>query len=396
MSILVKESKSLDSEIKCTEGYQFDRGWESPQFAKDGEREVVLKDVDVLMWTGKVSNANDMLTFLQYYAKNCSGRSLLIISEGLEGEVLPMMIVNHLRGTLPNCAVRPPGYGEDRKEQLLDIAAVVGAELGEDTITSLNSFLSIQAIRKNEFQLVNGCIPGFGVAEEVRITRDQCTISGGKGAPELKQKRIEAIEAHLDSDDLSDYDKEKYQTRLARLKGGVAEVLIGGSSESEVTEKKQRAEDALNAVKAALEEGTIVGGGIGLIRACNEVEESLPDLGANIGKQVLSEREGMIAVLHAKAEPFGIICENVHEDGLDVMSKVLSATVEGGIPTERVGYDARTNEVVDAVTRNILDPVKVTRHALRNAVSCASMLYTTDTVIIHDPDEPERAGGPMY
>jgi chaperonin GroEL len=341
---------------------QFDRGYLSPYFVTNAERmEVVLEDALVLIHEKKLSVMKDMLPLLEQVAR--AGQPLLIIAEDLEGEALATLVVNKLRGTLACCAVKAPGFGDRRKAMLEDIATVTGGK-------AITEDLGIK--------LENLKLDDLGRAKKVVVDKDNTTIIEGAGHPKEIEGRIKQIRAQIE-ETTSDYDREKLQERLAKLAGGVAVIKVGAATETEMKERKARVEDALNATRAAVEEGIVPGGGVALLRAA----EALDGL-----KLPGDEGTGVRIVRRALEEPIRTIVENAGLEGSVIVAKVRAA-----VPITR-GFDAETNEYVDMIQAGIIDPTKVERVALQNAASIASLLLTTEALIMDMP-EAEKAAPSM-
>ncbi len=360
--ITVEEAKATETTLDVVEGMQFDRGYLSPYFVTNAERmEVVLEDALVLIYEKKLSAMKDMLPLLEQVAR--AGQPLLIIAEDLEGEALATLVVNKLRGTLACCAVKAPGFGDRRKAMLEDIATVTGGK-------AITEDLGIK--------LENLKLDDLGRAKKVVVDKDNTTIIEGAGHAKEIEGRIKQIRAQIE-ETTSDYDREKLQERLAKLAGGVAVVKVGAATETEMKEKKARVEDALNATRAAVEEGIVPGGGVALLRA-SVVLESLKLSG--------DEGTGVSIVRRALEEPIRQIVENAGLEGSVVVAKVRAA-----VPSTH-GFDAETNEYVDMIKAGIIDPTKVERVALQNAASIASLLLTTEALIT-DTAEAEKADPSM-
>ena len=363
--ITVEESKSLETELKFVEGYQFDKGYISPYFITSPDTmEAVLEDAFILIVEKKVSNVRELLPILEQVAQ--TGKPLLIIAEDVEGEALATLVVNKLRGTLNVAAVKAPGFGDRRKEMLKDIAAVTGGTVISEELG---------------FKLENATLSMLGRAERVRITKDETTIVGGKGKKEDIEARINAIKKELETTD-SEYAKEKLQERLAKLAGGVAVIRVGAATETELKEKKHRFEDALNATRAAVEEGIVPGGGVALLRAIGAVEELLKKLDGD-------EATGAKIVRRALEEPARQIAENAGYEGSVIVQRILSET-----KNLRFGFNAATGEFVDMVEAGIVDPAKVTRSALQNAASIGALILTTEAVVAEKPEKKESTPAP--
>src|SRR5437867_3238994 len=363
--ITVEEAKAMETTLEVVEGMQFDRGYLSPYFVTDAERmEVVLEDALVLIHEKKISVMKDMLPLLEQVAR--AGKPLLIIAEDVEGEALATLVVNKLRGTLHTCAVKAPGFGDRRKAMLEDIATVTGGK-------AITEDLGIK--------LENLKLEDLGRAKKVVVDKDNTTIIEGAGNTKEIEGRIKQIRAQIE-ETTSDYDREKLQERLAKLAGGVAVIKVGAATETAMKEKKARVEDALNATRAAVEEGIVTGGGVALLRA----SEALGSL-----KLSGDEATGVSIVRRALEEPIRQIVENAGLEGSVVVEKV-----KAGMPITR-GFDAETNEYVDMMQAGIVDPTKVERVALQNAASIASLLLTTEALITDIPDaekaDPSMADG---
>ena len=358
--ITVEESKSLETELKFVEGYQFDKGYISPYFVTNPETmEAVLEDAFILIVEKKVSNVRELLPILEQVAQ--TGKPLLIIAEDVEGEALATLVVNKLRGTLSVAAVKAPGFGDRRKEMLKDIAAVTGGTVISEELG---------------FKLENATLSMLGRAERVRITKDETTIVGGKGKKEDIEARINGIKKELETTD-SEYAREKLQERLAKLAGGVAVIRVGAATETELKEKKHRFEDALNATRAAVEEGIVPGGGVTLLRAISAVEELIKKLEGD-------EATGAKIVRRALEEPARQIAENAGYEGSVIVQQILAET-----KNPRYGFNAATGEFVDMVEAGIVDPAKVTRSALQNAASIGALILTTEAVVAEKSEKKE-------
>jgi len=352
--ITVEEAKAMETTLEVVEGMQFDRGYLSPYFVTDPERmTAVLEDVSVLIHEKKISAMKDMLPLLEQVAR--SGRPLLIVAEDLEGEALATLVVNKLRGTLACCAVKAPGFGDRRKAMLEDIATLTGGKAITEDLG---------------MKLENLELEDLGRAKKVVVDKDNTTIIEGAGKPREIEGRIKQIRAQIE-ETTSDYDREKLQERLAKLAGGVAVVKVGAATETEMKEKKARVEDALNATRAAVEEGVVPGGGVALLRA-SEALDSLKLSG--------DEGTGVSIVRRALEEPIRQIVQNAGLEGSVIVQKVKAA-----VPVTR-GFDAETGEYVDMMQAGIIDPTKVERVALQNAASIASLLLTTEAVLTDLPE----------
>ena len=360
--ITVEEAKGTETEVKVVEGMQFDRGYISPYFMTNGDKmEAVLDDAYVLVTDKKISVMKDLLPILEPIARE--GRSLMIIAEDVDGEALTTLVVNRLRGTLKVAAVKAPGYGDRRKEMLQDIATLTGA-----TVIS----------EERGFTLENANIQMLGKAEKVTITKENTTIVGGAGDKKEIAERADLIRKQI-ATTKSDYDREKLQERLGKLAGGVAVLYVGATTEVEMKEKKDRVEDALNATRAAVEEGYLPGGGVAYIRAT----EALKGLkGEND-----DETTGIHIVARAIEEPLRQIAENAGVEASVIINKIREGKAD-------FGYNARTDEYVNMYEAGIIDPTKVARVALENAASVAGMFLTTECGIVDIP-EPTPAAPAM-
>jgi chaperonin GroEL len=361
--ITVEESKSADTVLDVVEGMQFDRGYLSPYFVTDAERmECNLEDAHVLIHEKKVSVMKDMLPLLEQVAR--AGKPLLIIAEEVEGEALATLVVNKLRGTLTTCAVKAPGFGDRRKAMLEDIAVLTGGK-------AITEDLGIK--------LENIKLADLGRVKKVVVDKDNTTLVEGSGKPKEIEGRIKQIRAQIE-ETTSDYDREKLQERLAKLAGGVAVIKVGAATETAMKEKKARVEDALNATRAAVEEGIVPGGGVALLRSAKAID------GLKLSGD---ERVGATIVKRACEEPIRQIVENAGLEGSVIVEKVKSETVANR------GYDAESMDYVDMLQAGIIDPTKVERVALQNAASVASLLLTTEALITDLPEEKPAAAPPM-
>ena len=364
--ITIEESKTMKTELDLVEGMQFDRGYVSAYMCTDMEKmEANLDDPYILITDKKISNIQDILPLLEELVK--SGQKLLIIAEDVEGEALTTLIVNKLRGTFNVVAVKAPGYGDRRKDMLKDIAVLTGG-------TVISEELGLE--------LKDATLASLGRAKSVKVQKENTVIVDGQGAKADIEKRVAQIKAQL-SETTSDFDKEKLQERLAKLSGGVAVIRVGAATETEMKEAKLRMEDALNATRAAVEEGIISGGGSAYIHASKEVAKLVTTLEGD-------ERTGAKIILKALEAPLFRIVENAGLEGSVVVNKVRESSVG-------VGFDAYREEYVDMVKSGILDPAKVTRSALQNANSVASTLLTTESAVatIKEDAPAMPAGGGM-
>ncbi len=358
--ITVEEAKGMHDEIDVVEGMQIDRGYISPYLVTNAEKmEAVLENPFILVFEKKISTMKSLLPVLEQVAK--ASRSLLIIAEDVDGEALATLVVNKMRGTLNVVAVKAPGFGDRRKAMLEDIAILTGGKLISEDIG-----LKLENIRSND----------LGSAKKVIITKDECTIIEGHGSQDTINARVQQIRVQIENT-TSDYDKEKSQERLAKLSGGVAVIKVGAATEVEMKEKKDRIEDALNATRAAVEEGIIIGGGVALIRAQQVIDE-LTLTG--------DEKLGAAIVRRALEEPLRVIASNAGFEASVVVNKVKS---ESG----NIGFDAKNGDYVDMIEAGIIDPVKVVRSAIQNAASIAGLLLTTE-VTIHEIPQNKKESGP--
>jgi chaperonin GroEL len=361
--ITVEESKSAETVLDVVEGMQFDRGYLSPYFVTDAERmEVVLEDALVLIHEKKISVMKDMLPLLEQVAR--SGKPFLIIAEDIEGEALATLVVNKLRGTLHTAAVKAPGFGDRRKAMLEDIAILTGGK-------AITEDLGIK--------LENIKLEDLGKAKKIVVDKDNTTLVEGSGKTASIEGRIKQIRAQIE-ETTSDYDREKLQERLAKLAGGVAVIKVGAATETAMKEKKARVEDALNATRAAVEEGIVPGGGVALLRASTSIDAL---------KLEGDEKVGAMIVKRALEEPIRQIVENAGLEGSVIVEKVKA---EKGVTR---GFDAESLEFVDMIQAGIIDPTKVERVALQNAASVASLLLTTEALITDLPEEKPAAAPPM-
>ncbi|MFG0316924.1 MAG: chaperonin GroEL [Planctomycetota bacterium JB042] len=359
--ITVEEGRSLETEIEWVEGMQFDKGYLSPHFVTDLQKmEATLEDPYILIHEKKIANIKDLVPLLEQVAQ--AGKPLLIVAEDVEGEALATLVVNKLRGIFHCAAVKAPGFGDRRKAMLEDIAILTG---GRAVFEDLG--IKLESLTLND----------LGRAKKVVITKDDTTVIEGAGKKADIQGRIGAIKAEIDRTS-SDYDREKLQERLAKLSGGVAQVNVGAATESEMKEKKARVEDALHATRAAVEEGILPGGGVALLRAVKALDKV---------KTTGDEEVGLGIVRRAIELPLKTIAQNAGVDGSIIVEKVKNAKA-----TE--GFNAATLEMCDMVKAGIIDPTKVTRTALQNAASIATLLLTTDALVSEIPEEKEKAGAP--
>jgi len=360
--ITVEESKTALTELEVVEGMQFDRGYLSPYFVTNAERmEAVLENAFVLIYDKKISSMKDMIGILEGVAK--SGRPLLIIAEDVEGEALATLVVNKLRGTLHVVAVKAPGFGDRRKSMLEDIAVLTNGNLISEEVGQ---------------KLEQATIKDLGTAKRIVVDKDNTTVIDGAGEKKAIQARVAQIKAQIE-ETTSDYDKEKLKERLAKLAGGVAVIHVGAPSEVEMKEKKARVEDALNATRAAVEEGIVAGGGTAILRA----SRTLDSLKVSSDEQ----RAGISIIRRACEEPIRQIAYNAGLDGAIVLDRVLSDK------NPAWGFNALAEEYADLLKDGVIDPVKVVRCALENAASVASLMLTTETMIAEAPKKDEKGAG---
>ncbi|MFO7955599.1 MAG: chaperonin GroEL [Candidatus Brocadiia bacterium] len=364
--ITVEEGKTLETTVELVEGMQFDRGYLSPHFVTDREEmEVVLEDCYVLVHQEKISTVQDLVPLLEKIAQ--SGKPLLIIAEDVESEPLATMVINKLRGVLPCCAVKAPGFGDRRKAMMQDIATLVGAQ-----VISEDLGLELESVG----------LADLGRAKKIVVNADDTTIIQGAGSTDDIQGRIRQIKHELDTT-TSDYDAEKLEERLAKLAGGVAQINVGAATEVEMKEKQHRVEDAVHATRAAVEEGIVPGGGVALLRA----SKALDEVDAEGDEEV-----GVAIVRRALQRPLMQIADNAGEDGAVVLQNVLAKKSAG------YGFDASRGEYCDLVKRGIIDPTKVVRTALQNGASVAGVLVSTDAIVGELPEKKKKqqAGMPDY
>jgi chaperonin GroEL len=371
--ITVEEAKTMETALEVVEGMQFDRGYLSPYFVTDPDRmECVLEDPYILIHEKKISSMKDLLPLLEQIAK--SGKPLLIVAEEVEGEALATLVVNKLRGTLHCSAVKAPGFGDRRKAMLEDIAILTGGK-------AITEDLGIK--------LENVRLEDLGRAKKITVDKDNTTIVEGYGKSSAIEGRVKQIRTQVE-DTTSDYDREKLQERLAKLVGGVAQIKVGAATESEMKEKKARVEDAMHATKAAVEEGIVPGGGVALIRSIPALQKL---------KAAGDEQIGIDIVKRALEEPLRLIVQNAGEEGAVVCEKVRANS------NPNFGFDAQAETYGDLVEAGVIDPTKVTRTALQNAASIASLMLTTEALISEIPEKEEKhpmppggggMGGGMY
>jgi chaperonin GroEL len=360
--ITVEEAKGTETTVEVVEGMQFDRGYLSAYFVTNTEKmHVEMQNPYILIYEKKVSTLKDILPILESVVQ--SGRSLLIIAEDVDGEALSTLVVNKLRGSLKIAAVKAPGFGDRRKEMLQDIAALTGGTvISED----------------QGYKLENATLAHLGQAESITIDKDNTTVVGGKGDKETITARVNQIKSQIEAT-TSDYDREKLQERLAKLSGGVAVLYIGAATEVEMKEKKDRVDDALHATRAAVEEGIVPGGGVAYIRAIEAL--------ANVATENADEKTGIAIVRRALEEPLRQIVANAGLEGSIIVQKVKEGKAD-------FGFNARTEVYENMLAAGVIDPTKVSRIALENAASIASMLLTTECVIAEKPEPKSASAAP--
>ncbi|KLO23736.1 molecular chaperone GroEL [Marinitoga sp. 1197] len=367
--ITVEDSKTMETFVDFTEGMQFDRGYISPYFVTDTEKmEAIMKEPYILITDKKISTVKPLIPVLEKVAQ--AGKPLVIIAEDVEGEALSTLVLNKLRGTLESVAVKAPGFGDRRKAMLQDIAILTGG-----VVISEEVGLTLENVTLND----------LGRADVVKVRKDDTIIVSGKGDEEKIKERIKQIKAQIENT-TSEYEKETLQERLAKMAGGVAVIKVGAATETELKEKKHRIEDALSATRAAVDEGIVPGGGVTLLRAKKAVEPLLNELEGD-------ELIGAKVVYNALEAPIRQIALNAGVDGAIIIDRVLAKDEVS------YGYDALNNEYVDMFEKGIIDPAKVTRSAVQNASSIASMLLTTEVLVVDEPKEekaPEMPDMPAY
>ena len=355
--ITVEEAKAMETTLEVVEGMQFDRGYISPYFVTDPERmEVVLEDPYFLIHEKKIGSMKDLLPLLEQIAK--TGRPLMIIAEDVEGEALATLVVNKLRGTLKVCAVKAPGFGDRRKAMMEDLAILVGGQVVAEDLG---------------IKLENVSVNDLGTAKTLRVDKDNTTVVDGGGSRKDLESRVKLIRAQIE-ETTSDWDREKLQERLAKLIGGVAVINVGAATETEMKERKARVEDALNATRAAVEEGIVPGGGVALLRCVSALEKVKLEGEEQLGVDVLKR---------ALEEPIRQIANNAGHEGSVVVERVKN---EKGA----LGFNAETEKYEDLTKAGVIDPTKVVRFALQNAASVASLLLTTEATVAEKPEEKEQ------
>jgi len=366
--ITVEEAKGMETTLEIVEGMQFDRGYLSPYFVTDPEKmEVDLEEPYILLHEKKISNMKDMIPLLEQIAK--SGKPLLVIAEDVEGEALATLVVNKIRGTLKCAAVKAPGFGDRRKAMLEDIAILTGGQVISEDLG---------------LKLENVTLKDLGTAKRITIDKDNTTIVDGGGSRKALEGRVKQIRAQIE-ETTSDYDREKLQERLAKLIGGVAVINVGAATETEMKEKKDRVEDALNATRAAVEEGIVPGGGVAFVRVMKALDKL---------KLEGDEQLGLNIIRRALEEPVRQIANNAGFEGSVVVQQVIAGK-------GNYGFNAETGEYEDLVGAGVIDPTKVTRFALQNAASVAGLLLTTEAMVAEKPEKkkpetPQMPSEDMY
>ncbi len=359
--ITVEEAKGMESTLEVVEGMQFDKGYLSPHFVTDAEKmEAVLEEPYILIHEKKITVMKDLLPLLEDISR--SGKPLVIIAEDVEGEALATLIVNKLRGTLPVAAVKAPGFGDRRKAMLQDIAILTGGQV-------ISEDLGIK--------LENITIKDLGKSKTVKIDKDNTTIVDGAGTRAAIEGRVKQIRAQIE-ETTSDYDREKLQERLAKIIGGVAVISIGAATETEMKEKKARVEDALNATRAAVEEGIVPGGGVALLRCLKALENA---------KATGEEKDGIVILKHALTEPLRQIACNAGKEGYVVLNKVMEGDGD-------FGYNAQSDTFENLLAAGVLDPTKVVRYALQNAASVSGLMLTTEAMVAEKPEKKKEPAMP--
>ncbi|TMH90689.1 MAG: chaperonin GroEL, partial [Betaproteobacteria bacterium] len=359
--ITVEDGKGLQNELEVVEGMQFDRGYLSPYFINNAEKQIsVLEEPYILLHDKKISNIRELLPILEQVAK--SGKPLLIVAEEVEGEALATLVVNNLRGILKTCAVKAPGFGDRRKAMLEDIAILTGGQVIAEEVG--------QTLEK-------ATLKDLGRAKRIEVAKEETTVIDGAGDPMAIEARVKNIRTQID-EATSDYDKEKLQERVAKLAGGVAVIKVGAATEVEMKEKKARVEDALHATRAAVEEGIVAGGGVAYIRARAALDKVM---GENPDQEA-----GIKIIRRALEEPLRMIVANAGAEPSVVMNKIMEG--KGNF-----GFNAQTEQFGDLVEMGVLDPTKVSRTALQNAASVAGLLLTTEAMVAELVEEKKNAGG---
>jgi chaperonin GroEL len=359
--ITVEEGKTSETTLEFVEGMQFDKGYISPYFVTNPtDMKAELEDALILIHEKKLANVRDMLPLLEKVAQ--AAKPLLIIAEDVESEALAALVINKLRGILQVCAVKAPGFGDRRKAMLGDIAVLTGGQFISEDLG---------------LKLENVNLDQLGKAKQVKVEKESCTLINGAGKKADIEKRIGQIRAQMEQTE-SEYDKEKFSERLAKLTGGVAIIRVGGATEAEMKQTKGRVEDALHATRAAVAEGIVPGGGVALLRCIPAAEQAVKSLKGD-------EKLGAEIVARALEKPIRTIAENTGEDGAVIADEVLTR----GEKSANIGYNANTREYVDMFKAGIVDPTRVTRSALQNAASIAGLMLTTDVMVTKiEEDEP--------
>lgn len=362
--ITLEEGRSLNTELTVVNGYQFDKGYLAPHFITNDRNESVLENALVLITDTVLNNAtNVLIPIMEQTSKLFPQRPLLLIAKSIDGEALPTLILNHIKGAFKSCAVKAPGFGDRSKEMLGDIAALTGATVVTDEV----------GLKLENFQT-----EWLGAANKVITTAGNCTIIEGQGDEAAVQERVRQIRVSAESA-LSEYDRQKQEERLAKLVGGVAVISVGAATEAEMKEKKDRVEDALSATRAAVQEGIVPGGGVALLRASTVLNSvDVPKI----------HQEGVNIVLHAVREPLSRIVSNAGQDPSEVRIRILEKD------DVNFGYNAQTEEFEDLVASGVIDPTKVVRCALQNAVSVAGLVLTTECMIVSKKED--QSGGPPH
>jgi chaperonin GroEL len=362
--ITVEDSQTFGVDLEFTEGMQFDKGYISPYFITDPDRqEAVLEDPYILIANQKISSVQDMLPVLEKIMQ--TGKAVLVLCEDVEGEALATLVVNKIRGTFPSAAVKAPGFGERRKAMLQDIAILTGATVISEEVG---------------LKLENVTVDLLGRARKVVITKDDTTIVEGKGSHEEVEGRVKQIRQEIENTD-SDWDREKLSERLAKLSGGVAVIKVGAATEVELKEKKHRIEDAIQATKAAVEEGIVPGGGVALLRAQDAIDKMRGGTD--------DVKAGRRLVKKSLESPLRQIAVNAGHEGGVIVERVREMTGAGG-------FDAALGEFGDLMEAGIIDPAKVTRSTLQNAASIAALVVTTEALVVEEPEEATAGGGPGH
>ncbi len=362
--ITVEEAKSMETNLEVVEGMQLDEGFVSPYMATDQEDMVSeLDDALVLIYDKKIESVKTVVPILEKVAQ--MNKPLLIIAEDYDDQALATMVLNVLRGSLKVCAIKSPGFGDESKQMLEDIATLTGG-----VVVSEEKGMKLENITMNE----------LGSAEKVKTDQEETIIIGGKGEKEEIEKRVSILQSQIEKEDM-DFEKESIRKRIGKLSGGVAVIHVGAATETELKEKKYRIDDALNATKAAVEEGVILGGGVSLLKASEKLDDLKDDL------EDRDEIIGVEIVKKALKSPVRLISENAGEEGAVVINNILSSS------DENYGFNARNLKYEDLIKAGVIDPVKVTRSALQNSSSIAGMILTTEAMVVEDEDDEDSSGG---